>query len=70
MWSPESGSGSVLETVQGASSQPEPLIMPEDVNKVGEGHGVDEVEAMPKPVEPQATVSVVSSASGSVSESD
>ncbi len=73
LWSvvtPESGSGSVLETVQGASSQPEPLIMPEDVSKVGEGHGVDEVEAMPKPVEPQAKASVVSSASESVSESE
>ncbi len=31
---------------------------------------MDEVEAMLKPVEPQATASVVSSASGSVSESD
>ncbi len=39
MWSPESGSGSVLETVQGASSQPEPLIMPEDVSKVGRDMG-------------------------------
>ncbi len=56
--------------MQGASSQPEPLIMPEDVSKVGEGHGVDEVEAMPKPVEPQAKASVVSSASESVSESE
>ncbi len=44
--------------MQGASSQPEPLIMPEDVSKVGEGHGVDEVEAMPKPVDPEGSSSI------------
>ncbi len=54
---PESGSSSASESVQNASSQPNPLIMPEAVSKVGEGHGADEAEVLPKLDEPQAKAS-------------
>ena len=67
---PESGSGSAPEMVQEASSRPDPLIMPEVESRVGEGHGVDEVEVVLKPDEPQAKASEATSVVESVSESD
>ncbi len=66
----ESGSGSAPEMVQEASSQSDPLIMPEVESRVGEGHGVDEVEVVLKPDEPQAKASEATSVVESVSESD
>ncbi len=67
---PESGSGSAPEMVQEASSRPDPLIMPEVESRVGEGHGVDEVEVVLKPDKPQAKASEATSVVESVSESD
>ncbi len=44
----------VTEVVQGPSSQPESLNMPEGMSRVEEGHGVDDVEGSPKADKPQA----------------
>ncbi len=67
---PESGSSHELETAEEVSSQPNPLIMPEAVSKVGEGHGVDEAEVTLMPDKPQAKANELSSVAESVSEHD
>ncbi len=44
----------VTDGVQGPSSQPESLNMPEGMSRVEEGHGVDDAEGSPEADKPQA----------------
>ncbi len=44
----------VTDVVQGPSSQPESLNMPEELSRVEEGHGVDDAEGSPNADKPQA----------------
>ncbi len=44
----------VTDVVQGPSSQPESLNMPEETSRVEEGHGVDDAKGSPKADKPQA----------------
>ncbi len=48
------GSDRVHEPEDPVSSHPDPLIMPETLSKVGEGHGADDAEGAPEADQPQA----------------
>ena len=60
------GCGSETEEVQGSSSQPELLKMPEVLSRVGEGQGADDAEVEIEADKPQVKVSTKALTSGRV----